>query len=128
VAFLVSSGLGRHSGRRSAIAGAVVAGECLVFAANGLRCPLTDLAESWGAERRKITDSYLPSRFAHALPAIHAPVLILVLGLHRRRLYRWAQSNASWRGRRRSRTWWVPAPGYRPYDSYWWRWARDPTG
>jgi hypothetical protein len=36
----------------------------LGFAANGFRCPLTDLAESQGAARGSVTDIYLPAWFA----------------------------------------------------------------
>jgi hypothetical protein len=38
-------------------------------------CPLTDLAERYGAERGFATDVYLPGWFAHNIPAIHAPLL-----------------------------------------------------
>ena len=47
--YLAYSGLTRRSDRRAAIAGAVVTGEALVYAANGFRCPLTDVAERLGA-------------------------------------------------------------------------------
>jgi hypothetical protein len=60
----------------------VVAGECLVFAGNGFRCPLTGLAEAAGAERGSVTDIYLPRWFARNLPAIHVPLLILLAWLH----------------------------------------------
>ena len=38
--------------------------ESLVFAANGFRCPLTELAERYRAERASVTDIYLPKWFA----------------------------------------------------------------
>ena len=74
--------------QRVAIAGAIVAGESLVFAANGFRCPLTELAERYGAERGSVTDIYLPSRFAQNIPAIHAPLLVLMTYLPARNLRR----------------------------------------
>jgi hypothetical protein len=52
----------------------VVAGESLILAANGFRCPLTEFAQRLGAERASVTDVYLPRWFAHNLPAIHAPL------------------------------------------------------
>ncbi|HEX9541421.1 MAG TPA: hypothetical protein VGA04_24920 [Streptosporangiaceae bacterium] len=84
--YVLYAGLTRRTDRRAAIAGAVVAGESLVFAANGFRCPLTDLAESLGAEHGSVTDIYLPAWFARNLPVIHAPLLVLTLFLHGRNL------------------------------------------
>jgi hypothetical protein len=42
-----------------------------VFAGNGFRCPLTELAERYGAQSGSVTDIYLPKRVAHNMPAIH---------------------------------------------------------
>ena len=86
MAYVLYAGLAKRTDRRAAIAGAVVAGESLVFAANGFRCPLTDLAEFLGAEHGSVTDIYLPAWFARNLPAIHAPLLVLALFLHARNL------------------------------------------
>jgi len=61
MAYLLYAGFARRSGRRAAIAGAVVIAECTVFAANGLRCPLTDVAESLGDDHGSVTDLYLPA-------------------------------------------------------------------
>ena len=82
VVYLVYAGLRGRSDRRVAIAGSVVAGETLIFAANGFRCPLTHLAERAGAKSGSVTDIYLPRWFAHNLPALHAPVLITAAALH----------------------------------------------
>lgn len=84
--YLLVAGLVKRTDRRAAIAGGVVAGESLVFAANGFRCPLTEVAESLGAERGSATDIYLPAWFAHNLPAIHAPLIVVAVFLHRRTL------------------------------------------
>ena len=88
VGYLVWSGLRGRSDRRAAAAAAVVAGECLVFAADGFRCPLTAVAERAGASSGSVTDIYLPRWFARNLPAIHLPVLALIGWLHRRALLR----------------------------------------
>jgi hypothetical protein len=53
-----------------------------VFAANGLRCPLTAVAESLGAEHGSVADIYLPTWVARNLPAIHVPLLVLTLIPH----------------------------------------------
>jgi hypothetical protein len=80
--YLLYAGLRKRSDRRAAIAAAVVGGESLIFAANGFRCPLTTIAEQSGAERGSVTDIYLPRWFAHNLPAIHVPLLVLAAFLH----------------------------------------------
>ncbi len=82
--YVLYAGLKGRSDRRTAIAAVIVAGESLIFAANGFRCPLTDLAEQLGAEKGSVTDIYLPQRFARNLPAIHAPLLVAAVYLHRK--------------------------------------------
>ena len=39
---------------------AIVTLECLVLAANGMRCPLTDVAARYTSDRRENFDIYLP--------------------------------------------------------------------
>lgn len=84
VGYLLWSGAAGRSDRRAAMAAAVVGGECLVFAAEGFRCPMTGLAEAAGASRGSVTDIYLPAWFARNLPAIHLPLLALIGWLHLR--------------------------------------------
>jgi hypothetical protein len=86
MAYLLYAGFVRRTDRRAALAAAVVGGETLIFVANGFRCPLTDVAESLGAEDGSVTDIFLPPRLAHALPAIHVPLIVLTVFLHRRNL------------------------------------------
>ena len=86
--YVLWTGFRRRSDRRSAIAAGVVASETLVFAANGFRCPLAQVAERVGAERGSVTDIYLPRWFAHNLPAIHVPLILLAGYLHGRTLRR----------------------------------------
>lgn len=50
VAYVLWAGFAGRSDKRAGMAAAVVAGETLVFAGNGFRCPLTVLAERYGAE------------------------------------------------------------------------------
>jgi hypothetical protein len=50
VLYVLIAGFAGRTGKRVGIAGAIVAGETLVFAANGFRCPLTELAERYGAQ------------------------------------------------------------------------------
>lgn len=86
VLYVLSAGFRRQSNRRTAVAAGVVATETLIFAANGFRCPLTQVAERVGAKRGSVTDIYLPRWFAHNLPAIHVPLILLAAYLHRRNL------------------------------------------
>jgi hypothetical protein len=88
VGYLLFAGVTRRTGGRVTLAGAVVAGECLVFVGNGFHCPLTDLAEHLGAERGSVTDLYLPAWFARNMPLIHVPLLVLAAVLYRRNLRR----------------------------------------
>lgn len=84
--YLLYAGFARRSDRRAALAGAIVASESLVYVGNGCRCPLTQLAERYGAVRGSVTDIFLPDWFAHNIPAIHTPLLPLVAYLHARNL------------------------------------------
>lgn len=82
VVYVLYAGFVGRTDRRVGIAAAVITGETLVFAGNGFRCPLTRLAERFGAETGSVTDIYLPPWFAHKIPAIHAPLLVLMTYLH----------------------------------------------
>jgi len=84
--YVLYAGVKRRADRRATVAAAVVASESVIFAANGFRCPLTDLAEQLGAERGSVTDIYLPRWFARNLPAIHVPLLLLAVLLHRKNI------------------------------------------
>ena len=86
VVYVLGAGLAGRSDRSVAIAGGIVAAETLVFAANGFRCPLTDLAEAQGATRGSVTDIYLPAWFARNLPAIPVPIILLAVVLHHRNM------------------------------------------
>jgi len=87
VSMLYDGVVGRAD-RRTAIAAGVVAGESVIFVANGCRCPLTQLVEWVGAERGSVTDIYLPGWLAHNLVAIHVPLIALAGYLHARNLQR----------------------------------------
>jgi Polyketide cyclase / dehydrase and lipid transport len=84
--YVLYAGFAGRSDRRAGMAAAVVGAECLIFAGNGFRCPLTAVAERLGAERGSVTDIYLPRWFAHNLPALHVPLIGLAGFLHARNL------------------------------------------
>jgi hypothetical protein len=85
-AYVLWAGFRRQDDRRTAIATGVVGAETLIFAANGFRCSLTQVAERVGAERGSVTDIYPPRWFARNLPAIHVPLILLAGYLHQRNL------------------------------------------
>ncbi len=92
--------------RRTAGAAAVALAECAVYAGNGFVCPLTPLAERFGAERGSVTDLFLPEIVARNLAWIATPILIAGLALNARALAgRPSRSRVSARWRRRG-----PAP------------------
>ena len=91
--YFLASGIARRSDRRAVLAGAVVAGEALIFAANGMRCPLSDVAEDLGAEDGSVAedlgaedgsvaDIYLPRPLREHLPAVTGPMFGLAIVLH----------------------------------------------
>jgi hypothetical protein len=88
VAYLLYSGVAGRSDRRAGAAAVVVAGESLLFLANGARCPLTELAVPLGGSRAPVTDLYLPKWLAHYLPALHVPLIAAAVLLHARNLRR----------------------------------------
>jgi hypothetical protein len=92
VVYVLYAGFAGRTDKRVSIAGAIVAGETVVFAANGFRCPLTELAVRYGAESGSVTDIYLPKWFAHNIPTIHTPLLVLMTYLHARNLRRSRQT------------------------------------
>jgi hypothetical protein len=72
--------------RRTGVAAAIALGECAVFAANGFVCPLTPLAERYGAARGSVTDIFLPGVIARNLTWIATPILVAGLVLNARAL------------------------------------------
>jgi hypothetical protein len=93
--YVVGAGLRGRTNGRVAMASTIVAGETLIFAANGFRCPLTSVADSLGAEDGSVTDIFLPEWFARNLPAIHVPLIALAVYLHTRNLRHGARAIAS---------------------------------
>ena len=86
VVYLLYSGLRRRSDRRAALAGSIALVESAIYAGNGFRCPLTDLAEEMGAESGSVTDIFLPGWLARNVANIYTPMLVVALVLHARNL------------------------------------------
>jgi hypothetical protein len=86
VALTVWDGLRGRPTRRTAIAGGVVLGESLVYVSNNQVCPLTPLAEEFGAERGSVVDLYLPATVARQIPLVAGSSAALALLLNLRAL------------------------------------------
>ena len=88
IVYLVYTGIRGKTDRTTAIVGAIVGGECVIYAANGFRCPLTRVAEDLGAESGSVTDIFLPKWLAANVANIYAPMFLLAILLHVRNLRR----------------------------------------
>ena len=97
IGVVFADGLRGRPRRRTGVAAAIALGECAVFAANGFVCPLTPLAERYGAERGSVTDIFLPDVIARNLTWIATPILVTGLALNARSLA--TRSAARTRGR-----------------------------
>lgn len=77
IAWLVATGLMGRRDRSVAAAAALVAAESGVFIANRGVCPLTPLAERYGAQRGGVSDIFLPDIAARTIP-VWATSLVIV--------------------------------------------------
>jgi len=82
IVYLVYKGLRRQSDRSAAVAATVALGESAVYAANGFRCPLTDLAERLGSDHGAVTDIFLPKWLAANIARIYTPLLLWAIVMH----------------------------------------------
>jgi hypothetical protein len=82
LAYLLYSGVAKRSDRKAAVAGAVVSAEALIYAANGMVCPLTRLAERLGAGRGSVSDIFLPDWAVSHLAEITGPIFAEAVILH----------------------------------------------
>jgi uncharacterized membrane protein YccC len=96
IGWLVASGwLGRRD-RTVAIATVIVAAETAVYVVNDHVCPLTPMAERYGAVRGSVSDIWLPDAMARTLPVWSSALLVLAGCLHLRSALR-ARRDASGR-------------------------------
>lgn len=86
ILWLVGTGLVGRRDRSVAVAAALVALESGVFVANRGVCPLTPLAERYGAARGGVSDIFLPDALARTIPIWATSLVVLGAGLHLRRL------------------------------------------
>jgi hypothetical protein len=86
ILYIVYSGITNTGGTGLVIAIALVLAEVIVFVANGLVCPLTNLARRMGDATGNdfIADIFLPARFARLIPPVCgglALIGLLLVGL-----------------------------------------------
>jgi hypothetical protein len=82
IGWLVATGLMDRRDRSVALAGGLVAAEAVVFLANDGVCPLTPLAERYGARRGGVSDIFLPDVLARTIPIWATTLIAVAAGLH----------------------------------------------
>ena len=88
ILLVLVDGLRGRPGRRTSAALAVSLAEVAVFAGNGFVCPLTPLAERYGARRGSVSDIFLPDVVARNLTWSSSIVLAVGIVLNVRALRR----------------------------------------
>jgi hypothetical protein len=84
IGWLVYTGIVGRQDRTVSVAGALVAAEGLVWLANDRVCPLTPLAERYGAARGSVSDIWLPDLIARTIPQWSIPLVVSAVVLHLR--------------------------------------------
>ena len=85
---ILADGLRGRPSRRTSAAVAISLGECAVFAANGFVCPMTPLAERYGARRGSVSDIFLPDVVAQNLTWSGSAILAIGIALNARAVWR----------------------------------------
>jgi len=98
IIYLLYKAVRGESDRRAGASAVLVGGECLIYAGNGFRCPLTGLAEDLGAESGQITDIFLPKWLADNIANIYGPLFAIALVLHGRNLLKRGSPSRPTRG------------------------------
>lgn len=86
IALFVWDGLRGQPRRRTAYAVGIALGETAVYVSNNQVCPLTPLAEQFGAESGSVVDIFLPDAVARRIPLVSGTALVLGLVLNGRAL------------------------------------------
>jgi hypothetical protein len=82
IGWLVATGLVGRRDRSVVVAAALVAAESVVFMTNRGTCPLTPLAERYGAEDGRVSDMFLPDALARTIPCWSIPLVGIGVALH----------------------------------------------
>jgi hypothetical protein len=84
LALAVWDGLRARPTRRTALAGGIVLAETAVYVSNNQVCPLTPLAEEFGAARGSVVDMFVPAAVARRVPVVAGTAAVLALALNAR--------------------------------------------
>jgi hypothetical protein len=79
VIFIVVAGITRHRGPWLTVTLVLTAIEAVVFVGNGFRCPLTDVARRYGAEKGWAFDTFLPERWTRYTFRVFGGLLVIGL-------------------------------------------------
>ena len=82
ISWLLATGVLGRGGRSVKVAAMLVAGESAVFVVNRGVCPLTPLAERYGAEHGGVSDIFLPGPVARSIPYWSTPLVVAGFALH----------------------------------------------
>jgi hypothetical protein len=82
IVWLVVTGIVGRRDRSVGVAAILVSVESAVFIANDGTCPLTPLAERYGASSGSVSDIWLPDAVARTIPYWTIPLVILGAALH----------------------------------------------
>jgi len=82
ILWIVATGLVGRRDRSVAVAAALVGAESVVFVTNRGACPLTPLAERYGAEDGRVSDMFLPDALARTIPYWSIPLVGIGVALH----------------------------------------------
>jgi hypothetical protein len=87
IAVFVWDGIRQRPGRRAAYALGVALAESGIYVSNNQVCPLTPLAEEFGAESGAVVDMFLPGWAARRIPLFGTAALVLGLVLNARAMF-----------------------------------------
>jgi hypothetical protein len=82
IVLFVWDGLRGRPRRRTAYALGVAAAEAGVYISNNQVCPLTPLAEEFGADSGSVVDIFLPDAVARRIPLVSTLALLVGIGLN----------------------------------------------
>jgi len=82
IGWLVYTGIVGRRDRTVGVAAGLVAAEGLVWLANDRVCPLTPVAERYGADRGSVSDIWLPEPIARTIPQWSIPLVVSAIVLH----------------------------------------------
>jgi hypothetical protein len=87
ICLFVWDGIRQRPGRRAAYALGIALAESGIYVSNNQVCPLTPLAEEFGAKSGAVVDMFLPGWVARRIPLLGTAALLLGLLLNARAMF-----------------------------------------